>query len=392
MKKLFTIALLMGITALPLMAEGNETSEFEPNGTPGGGFLTDMLNSSLEQAFEKQETKEEKPTLGRTLKDYVSAPKFGGYYIGKYGYSSADGANNGSGFSQRMIRAYVDGTILTDFKYRIQVQINNANFHVKDVFIEWARWKEFSVKLGQYKRAFTFENPYNPWDVGAGDYAQITRMIAGTGVTENGVANGGRDQGLQIQGDLFPAPSDGHRYLHYQFQVMNGQGINSADKNKRKDFIGTIQFQPVKDLFIGVFGWNGNYVTPNGLELERKRWAAGLKYEHNAWTVRAEYTHSCGHEASDYDEKTKTWNGTGKADGWYAMVGVPFNSWLKVYVKYDVFRSQATWGSSKSMYSVIPNIQLHKNLLFQLQYNFVNDRTLAKDNYSEVWAEAYVRF
>ncbi|MBQ4380167.1 MAG: hypothetical protein II806_02695, partial [Bacteroidaceae bacterium] len=368
MKKLFTIALLMGITALPLMAEGNETSEFEPNGTPGGGFLTDMLNSSLEQAFEKQETKEEKPTLGRTLKDYVSAPKFGGYYIGKYDYSSADGANNGDGFSQRMIRAYVDGTILTDFKYRIQVQINNANFHVKDVFIEWARWKEFSVKLGQYKRAFTFENPYNPWDVGAGDYAQITRMIAGIGVTENGVANGGRDQGLQIQGDLFPAPSDGHRYLHYQLQVMNGQGINSADKNKRKDFIGTIQFQPIKDLFIGVFGWNGNYVTPNGLELERKRWAAGLKYEHNAWTVRAEYTHSCGHEASDYDEKTKTWNGTGKADGWYATVGVPFNSWLKVYVKYDVFRSQATWGSSKSMYSVIPNIQLHKNLLFQLQY------------------------
>ena len=197
----------MGITALPLMAEGNETSEFEPNGTPGGGFLTDMLNSSLEQAFEKQETKEEKPTLGRTLKDYVSAPKFGGYYIGKYDYSSADGANNGSGFSQRMIRAYVDGTILTDFKYRIQVQINNANFHVKDVFIEWARWKEFSVKLGQYKRAVTFENPYNPWDVGAGDYAQITRMIAGIGVTENGVANGGRDQGLKIHGYLFPAPS-----------------------------------------------------------------------------------------------------------------------------------------------------------------------------------------
>ena len=217
-------------------------------------------------------------------------------------------------------------------------------------------------------------------------------MIAGTGVTENGVANGGRDQGLQIQGDLFPAPSDGHRYLHYQLQVMNGQGINSADKNKRKDFIGTIQFQPIKNLFIGVFGWNGNYVTPNGLELERKRWAAGLKYEHNAWTVRAEYTHSWGHEASDYDEKTKTWNGTGKADGWYVMVGVPFNSWLKVYVKYDVFRSQATWGSSKSMYSVIPNFQLHKNLLFQLQYNFVNDRTLAKENYSEVWAEAYVRF
>ena len=114
------------------------------------------------------------------------------------------------------------------------------------------------------------------------------------------MANGGRDQGIQLQGDLLPAKSDGHRYIHYQLQMMNGQGINSSDANARKDFLGTIQFQPVKDLYIGLFGWTGDYVgtvsAADGKQVkatvDRNRWAASLKYEHNDWTVRAEYAHS----------------------------------------------------------------------------------------------------
>jgi uncharacterized protein YbgA (DUF1722 family) len=44
------------------------------------------------------------------------------------------------------------------------------------------------------------------------------------------------------------------------------------------------------------------------------------------------------------------------------------------------------------MYCLIPNIQLHKNLLFQVQGNFVHDRMAADRNYLEAWAEMYVRF
>ena len=69
---------------------------------------------------------------GRNVSDFASTPKFGGYVIGKYAYTSQDGKNGGDGFSQRLIRAYVDGTILNDFKYRVQVQVNNASFHMKD--------------------------------------------------------------------------------------------------------------------------------------------------------------------------------------------------------------------------------------------------------------------
>ncbi|MBO7569175.1 MAG: porin [Bacteroidaceae bacterium] len=398
MKKILTTVFVATLATMPMWAENDETqelsmpaeerievSEFEPNGTPGAGFITELVNNSLSDALQgAASASEAKPQLGRKLTDFASAPKFGGYFIGKYAYSDQDGAKGGAGFTQRLTRLYVDGTILTDFKYRLQAQVNNSSFHMKDYFLEWSHWKELAVKVGQYKRAFLFENPYNPWDVGAGDYSQISNQLAGISDKDGNVGNGGRDQGLQVQGDLFPAKNDGHRFIHYQLQVMNGQGINTGDKNGRKDFIGSLQVQPVKDLFIGIFGWTGDYVLADGTEVDRNRWAASVKYEHNDWTARFEYAHAQGILAN--------YAGEGKADGWYATVGVPCTPWLKVYGKYDAYRADKTWGSTKTIYSIIPNFQIHKNLMLQVQYNHVHDRKLVHKDYNELWGELYVRF
>lgn len=327
---------------------------------------------------------------GRKVTDYVSTPKVGAYFISKYAWTDQPGQISNS-FSQRMTRAYVDGSIFTDFKYRVQVQINNAAFHMKDYYVEWARYKEFSVKIGQYKRAFLFENPYNPWDVCFGDYSQITKKFSGMGDYCGEAGNvGGRDQGIQVQGDLFPISDDGHRLIHYQFQVMNGQGINTGDSNSRKDLLGTIQFQPIQDLYIGVFGWTGDYVS-NGVTVNRDRWAVSAKYEHNGWTARAEYASSNGYKISDYNAMTKKFTGAGVADGWYAAVGVPVNDWIKLCAKYDVYRDQGTWASSQTIWAFAPNFQIHKNLMLQLQYNFVDNR-LGGQKFNELWAEVYVRF
>ena len=327
---------------------------------------------------------------GRNVSDFAGTPKFGGYAIGKYTYSDQAGQNGGNGFSQRLVRAYVDGTILNDFKYRVQVQVNNASFHMKDYFVEWAHWKEFSVKVGQYKRAFLFENPYNPWNVGFGDYSQVTKKFAGMGdYNGEGSSMGGRDQGIQIQGDLLPMGDGGFRLIHYQLQLMNGQGINTADANSTKDVIGTLQVQPIKDLYIGAFGWKGNY-TANGVTVDRNRWALAAKYEHNDWSARAEYVNSKGHKISEI-QADGTFSGAGKADGWYAAVGVPCTDWLKVYAKYDVYREQASKETARTMYSIAPNMQIHKNLMFQLQYNFVDDAPTSS-HWNEIWAEFYFRF
>ncbi|MBR5906289.1 MAG: porin [Bacteroidales bacterium] len=321
------------------------------------------------------------PKYGYKETKFFSTPKVGAYIIGAYKYSDLNPEKPG-GFNCRLIRAYVDGSIYNDFKYRIQFQANGEKPHVKDFYIEWARWPEFSVKMGQFKRAFTFENPMNPWDVGVGDFSFLVQKMAGMGDRLGEANMGGRDQGIQIQGDLFPIGKEGYRLVHYQLGLYNGQGINLADANKQKDIIGTIQFQPIKGLYLGAFGWMGNWRNGDGVDLKRERVSAGLKFDRNNWTVRAEYATAIAGEVEQ----------SGAADALYATVGIPFTDWLKLYLKWDEFRAHGTADSSHDMYSACMNFRLHKNLNFQLEYRYHNDHTAAKLNYNDIWFMAYIRF
>ena len=45
------------------------------------------------------------------------------------------------------------------------------------------------------------------------------------------------------------------------------------------------------------------------------------------------------------------------------------------------------------MYSFISDFQIHKNLMFQIQYNYNNKRSLGDNSdYNEIWGEIYFRF
>ncbi|MBQ9400656.1 MAG: porin [Bacteroidales bacterium] len=324
---------------------------------------------------------QETPEYGYKQTGFMSVPKFGGFVIGSYKYSDKAGANSGDGFNCRLIRIYVDGTIFNDFKYRIQFQGNGTNPHVKDFYLEWAKFSEFSVRVGQFKRAFTFENPMNPWDVGVGDYSLMVQKFAGMGDRLGEANMGGRDQGIQFQGDLVPVGDDQHRLLHYQLGVYNGQGINAKDANPTKDIIGTIQVQPIKDLYVGVFGWKGTW--NNGTtDLKRERVSAGVKFDRNNWTFRSEYSTTVGGEREQ----------SGAADAFYVTLGVPVRDWLKCYVKWDEFRPNASAATSHDLYSAALNFRLHKNLNFQLEYRHHEDRALGTPSYNEFWIQTYFRF
>ena len=373
---------LFFLVALPLSAE----DEYQE------GFLTSYLNRSIEKAMANADDNDEPLAYGRNITKYVSAPQFGGYINGKYSYSTKNGADE-NGFDCRLVRVYVSGTVLRDFKYRIQLELKSPA--MRDYTLEWVRFKEFQVKVGQFKRCFTFENPMNPWNVGLGNYSQLTgRMTALAAEDCSGEpSQNGRDVGLQFQGDLFPVGKDKHRLIRYQAAVYNGNGQNKKDNNKQKDWIGNLQVQPVKDLYIGLFGWTGTY-TGNGISVKRNRWALSGMYEYNDWSFRAEYAHHTGYNVNDFNTETQTWKdgASDKADAWYVIVGAPVTRWLKIYGSYDVYRKDVTWGTMRSVYSLCPNFQLHKNLMFQVQYNYINDRTATDRNYHELWAQTWVRF
>lgn len=320
-----------------------------------------------------------KDTDSKLMNAMQPSIKFGGYIMGKYSISDRSGQSNNGGFDLRFVRLYVDGNVFKDFYYKLQMEVNGAPGEDKgprivDAFIEWQKYDFLRVKFGQFKRPFGFENPYSPLNVGYGYYSQASMKLAAINDRNGEHKSSGRDLGVQIQGDLFPA-KDGHKWLHYQLGFFNGQGINHTDKDHHKDLIGGLWFSPVKNLAIGGFGWNGKYTNekydagnPKLLKsVKRVRWGAGLKYE-GKWTVRGEYMSSVGGSVKDAAAPDRS-------DAWYATVGVPVTEKFKVYGRYDCYRDAKTWKSLKTDYGVSANYWLCKNLLFQLNYTFTDDRS-----------------
>lgn len=407
------LSLAVGLLMAPAFAE---TSEVE---SEDSGFLTSALNSAVESSMAApagaSTSSDKQMEYGRTVTDFVSAPKFGGYYIGRYQYSDKDKAKGGAGFNQRLIRFYVDGTILKDFKYRIQIQTNNDKFHMKDVFLEWQRYKFAMVKIGQFKRAFGFENPMNPWDISTGDYSLFTKKMTGD-YQGDSWSGGGRDQGIQVQGDFLPVGNDNHNLIHYQVGIWNGEGINKNNVDGHFDYIGTIQFQPIKNLYVGLFGWTGKYGTGASVE-NRDKYAIGVKYENKGWSLRGEYGHAQYSARPKFptldtdkkytEEELMAYNAqvvaewarakaATKEDAWYLVAGMPINSWFRLCAQYQTYRPATSWSKAQCVYSLIPEFQLHKNLKFQIQYNYNDVRGHAAPNkdrhFNEIWAETYFRF
>lgn len=355
--------------------------------------LQNYVTEKISQLKDKQEEKAKEGKKKWKMADYVTVPKFGGYIVGTYKYNSQEGKNGGDGFGLRYLRLYLDGTVLKDFKYRVQMNVSGEpgsknGARVIDAFISWQKWAPLGIKLGEYKRCFTFENPMNPWDIASGDYTQLTKHFTGMGgdLYQGAANSGGRDLGVQIYGDDFKVGKTQHYLLHYQAGIYNGQGINTSDKDKEKDYIATVQLQPLKGLYVGVFGWSGSFF--DGAQSNYfKRWAAGVSYE-GLFSARAEYARNIYADGADT-------HGLGqKSDAWYIRMGIPTWRWLRVNLGYDAYRKDmSTWTSLNSIYSLGLQARPHKNLQFQLQWNYCHNNASGVDkDYHQLWTQAYIRF
>lgn len=313
--------------------------------------------------------------------------KFSGYGMLQYQAEDKEGGAHNE-FNLRLARFILDGKI-GEFDYRAQIQGTNVKgpgeptVQLVDLYTEWVKHKEFRVKVGQFKRAFTFENPTHPITQGWYSYAMVINNLSGFGDRTGEKSSGGRDIGLQVQGDLLP-DGNGRRWLHYQVGVYNGEGINQKDKDQRKDIIGGLWVMPVAGVRIGAFGWTGSRADIGG----KNRYALSAEYDKDEYTFRAEYLHSQGMGADP--------SFGDKADGWYAFGIVPvIKSKLHAKARYNCYRKAKEWDSSKTMYEVGLNYYFTKNLQLNAEYARVNDRSIAdpdKHNYNFVDVELDFRF
>ena len=336
-----------------------------------------------------------------------SKPKLSGYAILQYQYSGQHEAESNS-FNLRMVRLSLDGRILGDFAYKLQGQINGNTStlgdspRLVDAYVEWQKLPFLKIKAGQFKRPFTFENPMNPIDQGFMGYGQNIMKLAGFNDRVGEHSSNGRDIGVQLQGDLLKTKA-GRPLLHYQIGVFNGQGINTKDVDNQKDVIGGLWVMPVEGLRIGAFGWTGSYARKgdDGVKsLAKRRYAISGEYVVDDWTFRSEYIHSTGlgfstvyNQSSDTKKVDVNYAAGDKADGFYALAIAPvIKKKLHVKARYDTYRPRAEWGTSKTYYEVGVDYIFVKNLQINLEYAFVNDRSLAHHNYSMIDTQVSFRF
>lgn len=353
-------------------------------------------------------------------KEWFNNVKLSGYGMTQYQYSDQKG-NKSNSFNLRLFRLVLDGRILNDFYWKAQIQVNGntstlgSSPRLVDLFAEWQKYDYFKVKIGEFKRPFTFDNPLHPIDQGFMGVGQVISKLSGFGDRTGEHPSNGRDLGLQVQGD-FLKNAAGRNLLHYQIGVFNGQGINTKDVDQRKDIIGGLWVMPVEGLRLGVFGWEGssarkgNWTDAGGTHtgevrsLPKHRYALSGEYKFNDWTLRSEYVHSTGYAFAKALTNTNAQDPNftncevntalgNKADGFYGLVIAPVIQ-KKVHVKarYDLYRPTAEWNRSRTQYEVGADYYFHKNFQINVEYARINDRTLAKHNYNMIDVEVDFRF
>lgn len=379
------------------------------------------------------------------IPSWLSNVKLSGYGMTQYQYNGQKDAESNS-FNIRMARISLEGRIAGDFYWKTQIQFNGntstlgSSPRMVDLFAEWQKYEYFKVKIGQFKNPFTFENPMHPIDQGFMGYSQNVSKLAGFSDRAGEHASNGRDIGLQFQGD-FLKNANGRNLLHYQIGVFNGQGTNTKDVDQQKNVIGGVWVMPVSGMRIGAFGWTGSYArkgtwnddeqgniiykkdaagnsvldkdgkpvkeTFSGTRnLNQNRYAFSFEYKKDGWTVRSEYIHSTGKafaksitNFNDANAKDCNLNANigDKAQGVYGLVIAPLaqlpkNSRIDVKARYDMYQPNGKSNMQRTQYEAGLNFHIGKRISILTEYALINDKTLAKHNYSMADAEICFRF
>ncbi len=215
------------------------------------------------------------------MKEITSRVTLNGYAQGGYSYQDLKGRETND-FNLKRTLLWAKARITDRWSFLFMYDFSSV---VQEFYTDYriSKGKELSVRLGQFKHSYTIENPLSPTVLELVDvYSQAVLYLAGEGPDPLNGVNYGRDMGLMVYGDLL------NNHVHYEFSVMNGQGINRRDGNKQKDIIGRLEYKPVKELRLVVCGQLGT-----GHALDTAAWNPTVKkgqdYKRNRISVGAEW-------------------------------------------------------------------------------------------------------
>lgn len=317
-----------------------------------------ILCGALASNVYAQGASQEESSLTDWAKDLSSRIQLHGYAQGGFNYTHTDGSDN-STFDIKRVLFWANAQITDRWSFLFMHDFSSV---VQEYYTDYriTNNKALTVRFGQFKNGFSYENPLSPTSMETIDvYSEGVTYLSGCGSDPLMGVQYGRDLGLAIFGET------NNGKLRYELDIMNGQGINKKDGNAEKDFIGRVEWRPAKGLNVIATGQMGrghaiasspyNPDIVPGQNYKRNRWSAGFDFKSKPLNLHGEYL-----EGKD---------GCATSRGAYLTGCVPIiqNS-LDFVGSYDYFNFNTSLDMDQ--HKVVAGLQywFYKKCRFQVQY------------------------
>ena len=325
------------------------------------------------------------------MKDFTSRVTLNGYAQAGWSYQDPNGVKNNA-YNLKRTLLWGKARITDRWSFLFMHDFSSV---VQEFYTDYrvTRSSELTVRLGQFKHAYTMENPLSPTQLELVDvYSQAVLYLAGEGPDPLNGVNYGRDMGLEVYGDLAKG------VLHYELALMSGQGINRKDLNNQKDFIAKLELCPVPGFrvvasgylgtgnAVGTAAWNPDIQV--GDNYKRNRYSVGAEYKTQAYTG-GRYKEA--RPASVRAEWLGGQDGKVGSRGGYVTTSIPVVDALDIVASGETFdRNTKVEGWDQTNLTIGLQYWFYKKCRMQLQYT----RCLCGDNISNKdynWLQAQMQ-
>ena len=325
-------------------------------------------------------TAQEKTPLNQvvnTLKERIS---LAGY--AQLGYTYDDAANPDNTFDIKRIIFMAHGKITDRWTCDFMYDFYNGGM-LLEVYTDYRILSGLTARIGEFKVPYTIENELSPTTVELINcYSQSVCYLAGVSGSDKcyGMTSG-RDIGMMIHGKLF------HDLLQYKFAVMNGQGLNTKDKNSQKDVVGNLMVYPNKWLSVG-----GSFIRGTGHAIGDSQYSGiktGENYAKKRWSLGGVVTTSAFNFRTEYlagkDRNVKS-------EGFYATGSVRLLQKFDFIASFDYFNPNKAADFKQNNYIAGLQYWFYPRCRVQAQYTFCDKKGDGQKDSNLIQAQVQVRF
>lgn len=297
------------------------------------------------------------------------------------GYTYDQYADPDNSFDIKRIIFMADGKITDDWSCFFMYNFNGGGT-LLEAYTDYRLLPGLKARFGQFKVPYTIESPLSPTVVELIDcYSQATNYLAAIGNHDplRGPTSG-RDLGFMVFGDLFK------NKLTYHLGVINGQGINTKDRNSQKDVLASLMIKPTGWLSVGgsavvgkgsaVGSSDANPGIQAGDDYKRDRWAVGAVIDTRPVTLRTEYLGGK--------------DGNVKSDGYYAVASFHVIPKLDLIASYDYLNKNKELSDKQTNYIAGIQYWFYPRCRLQAQYTYCDKKN--GENSNLLQAQVQVRF